>query len=304
MRWRVVLVAIGIWLCAAPAQAQTVRLAAPVDCLNNTGCGVGLRSVYGLDPSSVFVPLTVADAGVSALDDGAAEVAVAFSSNPQVSRPDIVTLRDDRAMIYPDRVVPVVRRKLLRRYGPRAREIRRRLNDASAALTTLALRGLNQAVIDGRLPEAVGGEFIDANGLADGARRRPGQRIVVGYMAFEENETLAHLYAEALRAGGFRVVVRSVGGLRPEAVRKLRRDRIDVYADYDGSLLRYLVGTAPERLKPGLRRTLGRIDAEPMRLARAQNRNVFVTKTETAGRLGLSRLSDLARFWPPARRTP
>ena len=61
MRWWVVLVAVGIWLCAAPAQAQAPRLAAPSDCLTNTGCGVGLRSVYGLDVRQVFVPLTIAD---------------------------------------------------------------------------------------------------------------------------------------------------------------------------------------------------------------------------------------------------
>jgi glycine betaine/choline ABC-type transport system substrate-binding protein len=244
--------------------------------------------------------LTIADAGISALDDGVAEVAVAFSSNPQVSRPDIVTLRDDRAMIYPDRVVPVVRRRLLRGYGKAAVDIRRRLNAASSALTTLALRGLNQAVIDGRLPEAVGGEFIDANGLGGVSSRREGKRIVVGYMAFAENETLAHLYAEALRAGGFRVIVRPVGGLRPQAVAKLRSRKIDLYPAYDGSLLRYLVGTSPARLKPGLTRTLARIGAEPLRLSRAQNRNVFVTKTDTASRLSLARISDLARYWQRA----
>jgi glycine betaine/choline ABC-type transport system substrate-binding protein len=300
MRWTAVFAAVVVGLWAAPAQAQAPRLAAPSDCLTNTGCGVGLRSAYGLDVRSVFVPLRVADAGISALDDGTAEVAVAFSSDPQVSRPDIVTLRDDRSMIYPDRVVPVVRRELLKGYGGAARELRRRLNAASAALTTLALRGLNQAVIDGRLPEAVGGEFIDANGLGGSERRRPGKRIVVGYMAFSENETLAHLYAEALRAGGFRVVVRPVGGLRPVAVRKLRRDQIDLYPAYDGSLLRYLVGTSPERLEAGLKRTLARIAVEPMRLSRAQDRNVFVTKTDTAQRLGLARISDLARYWQTA----
>jgi glycine betaine/choline ABC-type transport system substrate-binding protein len=298
MRALVAGVLIGFWLCAAPAQAQEVRLAAPSDCLVNPGCGVGLRSAYGLDVTSRFVPLAVADSGVTALDDGVAEVAVAFSSNPQVSRPDIVTLRDDRRMIYPDRVVPVVRRGLLRDYGrSAARDIRRRLNAASAALSTLRLRGLNQSVVDGRLPEAVGGEFIDANGLGGGERRRRGPRIVVGFMDFAENEMLAHLYAESLRTAGYRVTVRSVRGLRPAAVRQIRRDRIDIYPAYDGSLLRYLVGTSPQRLRPGLRRTLARIDVEPMRLSRAQNRNVFVTKTDTAARLGLSRLSDLTRYW-------
>ena len=71
---------------------------------------------------------------------------------------------------------------------------------------------------------------------------------------------------------------------------QLRRDHIDVYPAYDGSLLRYLVGTSSARLKAGLRRTLARIDAVPMRLSRAQNRNVFVAKSETAARLGIAKL--------------
>ena len=164
-------------------------------------------------------------------------------------------------------------------------------------MTTSALRGLNQAVDEGRLPEAVGGDFAEAYGLGIDRRRRRGPRIAIGYMDFAENQTLAYLFAEALRAGGYRVSVRSVGGLRPEAVARLRRDELDVFPAYDGSLLRYLVGTAPDRLAAGLRRTLARIGAEPMRLSRAQNRNVFVTRADTAARLGLTRVSDLARYW-------
>ena len=156
--------------------------------------------------------LKIADAGITALDDGSAEVAVAFSSNPLLSRPDLLVLRDDKRMISPDHVVPVVSTSLLKRYGP---ALRRPLNAASRLLSTLQLRGLNQQVIDGRLPEAVGGEFIDANGLGgDPARRRAGPRIVVGFQEFDENETLAYMYAAALRGAGFRVTVRSAGGFR------------------------------------------------------------------------------------------
>jgi glycine betaine/choline ABC-type transport system substrate-binding protein len=127
-----------------------------------------------------------------------AEVAVAFTSNPQLSRPDIVTLRDDRHMISPDHIVPVVRTSLLERYGP---ALRRRLDAVSRLLTTLQLRGLNQQVIDGRLPEAVGGEFVDSNALGGvPAHPRPGPRIVVGFQDFAENETLAYMYARRCAA--------------------------------------------------------------------------------------------------------
>jgi glycine betaine/choline ABC-type transport system substrate-binding protein len=287
---------------AAPASAQeTVRLAAPADCLTNPGCGPGLASVYGLDVSGVHVPLEVADEGIRALDDGIAEVAVAFSSNPEVSRPDVLTLDDDKDMVASDRIVPVVRSSLLRGYGRRARDIRRRLNAASAVLTTLALRELNQHVLDGRLPEAVGGEFVDANGLGGSAPRKRGPRIVVGFQDFAENETLAYMYAEALRAGGYRVRVRSVGGLRPQAVRLLRRGDIAMYPAYSGSLTSFL-GKRPDddsrllrRLKKALRE---KAHAQPLRLARGENRNVFVMKTDVAQRLGVDKISDLGRYWP------
>jgi subtilisin family serine protease len=281
--------AVGVLAAPAGAQSPAVRLAAPSDCVRNDNCIPGLKRVYAMDPTSVLVRLDVADAGVSALDDGVAEVAVAFSSNPQLSRPDILTLRDDRRMISDDHVVPVIRRSLLRRYGA---PLRRRINAASRLLSTLELRGLNQQVIDGRLPEAVGGEFADANGLGGEGRRRKGPRIRIGFQSFTENETLAYLYAGALRGAGFRVSVRETG-LRPQTVSALRRNRIDMWPGYSGSLLGYLGGRS-------LKRALARIGARPLAQSPAQDRNGFAMKRDVARRLGISSLSDLRRYWPPA----
>jgi glycine betaine/choline ABC-type transport system substrate-binding protein len=299
-----VLLAVALALPAtAIAQAPPVRLAAPSDCLTNPNCGVGLRSVYGLRVNDAFVKLTVADAGVSALDDGLGEVAVAFTSSPSVSRPDVLSLRDDKGLLKPDHVVPVVRSSTLRAYGrSAARDIRRRLDAASALISTRVLRSLNQMVADGRIPEAVGGEFVDANGLGGDRARRRGPRIVVGFQDFPENETLAYLYAEALRAGGYRVAVRSVGDFRSGAIRALRAGRIAVYPDYARSLLGFL-RHRPERatsIAAPLRSALARIGAEPQRFAPGQNRNVFVMKRDVATRLGISKLSDLGRYWPAA----
>src|SRR3954470_2212133 len=279
-----------LWVGDAGAQTPRVRFAAPASCPVNANCIPGFKRVYGVDPSPFYVRLTVADAGLQALDDGRAEVALAFTSDPELSRPDILTLRDDKHMISADHVVPVVRSSVLRRYG---RPLRRRLNDASGLLSTLGLRGLNQRVIDGRLPEAVGGEFVDANGLGGPARTRRGPRIVIGYQAFDENQTLAYLYAEALRGIGVRVRVRAVGGFRPGTVKAFRAGRIDIWPAYSGSLLGYLGG-------PSLRRALARIGATPLRRSPAQDRNGFAMKRDVARQLGVSKLSDLARYWPAA----
>jgi subtilisin family serine protease len=275
---------------SAGAQTPQVRLAASTNCPANVNCIPGFKRVYGVDPTSVYTPLAVADAGVQALDDGIAEVAVVFSSNPQLSRPDILRLRDDRGMISDDHIVPVIRRSRLLRYG---RPLRRRLNTASQLLSTRELRDLNQQVIDGRIPEAVGGEFADANGLGGPHKRRHGPRVRVGYQAFDENQTLAHFYAEALRGAGYRVRVKPVGGLRPEAVAAMREHRIDLWPGYSGSLLGYLGGS-------NLRRALKPIGAVPLRRSPAQDRNGFAMKRDTAGSLGISMLSDLKRYWPAA----
>ena len=285
---------VALWV--PDAASGQVRLAAPQDCLSNPNCGVGLRAAYGVDVRQVFVPLAVADAGVTALDDGIAEVAVAFSSSPAVSRPDVLELRDDRDLIGEDHIVPVIRRGLLRKYGRRARDIRRRLDDASRELNTLGLRRLNQQLEDGRLEAAVGAEFIDAHGLAGSGRRKPGPRITIGYQDFAENTMLAHLYAEALRTRGYRVRVRSAGGLRPAAVSALRKGRIDMWADYSGSLREHLARGS----RRGLATLLRRIGARPLRLAAAENKNVFVMKRDVAAQLGVSKLSDLKAHWPPA----
>src|SRR3954466_11375735 len=283
-----------LWVGDARAQAPRVRFAAPASCPVNANCIPGFRRVYRVDPSPFYVRLNVADAGLQALDDRRAEVALAFTSNPELSRPDILTLRDDRHMISADHVVPIVRRSVLRRYG---RALRRRLDNASGLLSTLELRALNQRVIDGRLPEAVGGEFVDANGLGGPARTRRGPRIVIGYQAFDENQTLAYLYAEALRGAGFRVRVRAVGGLRPETVKAFRAGRIDLWPGYSGSLLGYLGGQS-------LPRALARIGATPLRRSPAQDRNGFAMKRDVARQLGVSKLSDLARYWPCAATGP
>ena len=168
--------------------------AAPEDCLSNPNCGVGLEATYRAD------------------------IAVAFSSNPGVSRPAVLQLRDDRGMVGEDHVVPVIRRGLLAAYGRKARrDMRRRIDAASRELGTLDLRRLNQQLEDGQSPGAVGAEFIDDNGLGGDGGRKRGPRITIRYMGFAENTMLAHLYAEALRTRGYRVRVRAVGGLRPQA---------------------------------------------------------------------------------------
>ena len=287
-------------LPAAASAQQNVTLAAPSDCLTNPGCGAGLKRVYKLDVSKHFYSLTVADAGISALDDKVGQVAVAFSSNPNLTRADLLSLRDDKGMIGSDHVVPVIRRKSINRLG---KGLRRRLDTASSVLTTSSLQGLNGLVLDGRLAEAVGAEFSDANGLSNiAAKPKKNRRVIVGYMDFDESEILAHFYAEALRGAGFDARVKSVKGFRDEALSAIRKGTIDLYAGYSRSLAAFILKKqvlTPD-VRPDLTKALATIGARPAALAPATDQNVFVMKRDVAASLGISKISDLGKYWPKA----
>ena len=202
---------------AAPAQAQDtpLRLAAPADCSTNPNCAPGLKRLLRRRHHAHLVKLTDADAGIAALDDGLAEVAVAFSSDPELSRPDIVTLRDDKRMIGPDRRPGRAPARSLDRYG---RGLRRRLNAASRAADHARAARAQPA---GDRRAAARGRRRRVRRRQRARRRRQAQarpadrRRLPG---LHENETLAYLYAEALRAGGYPRHVAPAGGLRKETV--------------------------------------------------------------------------------------
>ena len=128
-------------------------------------------------------------------------------------------------------------------------------------LSTLELRGLNQQVIDGRLPEAVGGEFADANGLGGPARRRDGpadpDRLPV---VRRERDARAPLRGGAARRRLPRARARDDRAAARRRCAAMRRGRIDMWPGYSGSLRGYLGGRS-------LKRALARIGARPLRLS-------------------------------------
>jgi glycine betaine/choline ABC-type transport system substrate-binding protein len=290
---------------APPAGLPVPLLAAPGDCLTNPGCAPGLKRTYGVDVSSVLRPLDAAGAGVEALDQGLAQVAVVFSTNPEIARSDLLVLRDDKGMIGPENLVPVIRRGTLRALGPRrAREARRRLAAVSQVLTTGRLQDLNLALADGRDPEAVAGEFLETFRIAGGRPPARGPRIVIGHQDFDEQEIVASLYARALRAAGLRASAQRVGATG-KLLERLRANRIQAFVAYTSTLLQTLEpGARPSRagtaaaLRRAVTRRLGARALEP---APGQNANAFVMKREAARAYGVRRLSDLTRRWPVAR---
>lgn len=143
--------------------AKDLVFGGPPECAERPFCLVGLQSVYGLRFKELRALDAAGPATVGALEGGEIDVALLFTTTPQVAVKDFVLLADDRGLQPADNVVPVVRNDKAERYGDR---LTAALDAVSAALTTEQLRALNAAVdLEGRPVAEVASTWLDAHGL-------------------------------------------------------------------------------------------------------------------------------------------
>jgi osmoprotectant transport system substrate-binding protein len=139
--------------------SPTLVLGGPPECPQRQFCLPGLEARYGLRFKS-FVPL---DAGgpltVGALQGNEIDVALLFTTTPEVDTAGFVLLEDDLGLQPAENVVPVVRSSVAGRYGdPLAASV----DAVSAQLTSADLRGLNhQVAVEGRTPAAAARAWLD-----------------------------------------------------------------------------------------------------------------------------------------------
>jgi osmoprotectant transport system substrate-binding protein len=136
----------------------------PPECPGRAYCLPGLRQRYGLRFQS-FIPL---DAGgpltLQALEAGDIDVALLFSTDPDISTRHLVVLADDRRLQPAENITPLVSRDVVARYGAGLMAV---LNTVSARLDSASLRTLNaQAENTGRTPRQVAGRWLRAQGLS------------------------------------------------------------------------------------------------------------------------------------------
>jgi osmoprotectant transport system substrate-binding protein len=113
----------------APVAGQ-LTLGGPPECPKRPYCEIGLKKVYGV----TFGDFKSLDVGgpetVQALDAGAIDVAVLFSTNPVIQSKGWVILKDDKGLEAADNIAPVVRESVL------DDTIKSALDKVSQALTT------------------------------------------------------------------------------------------------------------------------------------------------------------------------
>ena len=144
--------------------ALRLTFGGPPECPERAYCLRGLRQVYGLR-FRAFIPL---DAGgpltLQALEAGDIGVALLFSTDPAITADHLVVLADDRGLQPAESVVPLVRRNVVARYGPRLLAV---LNTVSARLTTGSLRALDARVqLRGEDPRLVAESWLRTRRLA------------------------------------------------------------------------------------------------------------------------------------------
>lgn len=142
---------------------EDLVLGGPPDCPENPFCIPGLRDVYGVDLEDGFVSL---DGGgpltVEALAGGEIDVAILFSTNPQIAEEGWVVLEDDEGLINADNIIPVLTEELVDAYGD---DMATLVNSVSADLDTAQLTELNrQFEIELRDADEVAAEWLEENG--------------------------------------------------------------------------------------------------------------------------------------------
>jgi osmoprotectant transport system substrate-binding protein len=144
--------------------APRLTFGGPPECPERAYCLRGLRQIYGLR-FRAFVSL---DAGgpltLQALEAADIGVALLFSTDPAITADHLVVLADDRGLQPAESVVPLARRDVVTRYGPRLLAV---LNTVSARLTTGSLRALDARVqLHGKDPRLVAESWLRTQGLA------------------------------------------------------------------------------------------------------------------------------------------
>lgn len=254
-------------LMAATATAAVVSLA---------GCGSAGSSGTAAPPSSA------AGAGCA-----------------PVAGDNLVVLTDDKKLQNTDNVIPAINKKVS------SPQLIAALDKVSAALDTTKLIALNKAVdVDRKTSKAAAQDFVTANNITAGIQKGPGGKITVGAANFSESATLGSIYAQALAAAGYSVVVQTIGN-RELYEPALEKGQIDVVPEYAATLATFLSGKIDKNAKDpsssDLATTVTNLTALGAKVglvfgqaSQAQDQNAFAVTTAFADKYGVKTLSDLA----------
>ena len=285
----------------AATLAETFTFGSGEECPIEPYCLPGLEKSYGL----TFKNFVVTDPGglktIEALQSDRIQVGILFTTDPHVNADGLVLLEDDRHVQPAENITPILGEDVTAAYGA---DLADALNAVSATLTTSKLTQLNRQVqIEGETPEAAAASFLQEQRLTDlPDPPRTGPAIIVGSANFTESETLAQIYAQALRSAGFASELRLKIGNRDAYFPMLMNHEIDFIPEYLGSLVGYLGDSNDvsdtENAHSSLANRLQALGLVALNPAPAQNENAIAVSKTTADLHHLTKISDLGQRAP------
>jgi osmoprotectant transport system substrate-binding protein len=143
----------------APVAGELV-LGGPPACPENTFCIPGFKEVYGIEFKD-FRPLDEGGpATVAAVESGAVDVGLLFSTDPVITEKGFVALEDDKGSQPAGNIAPMIRQDVVND------EIRMLLNAVSAKITTENItEAIRQVSVEKRDVAEVATEFLQTAGL-------------------------------------------------------------------------------------------------------------------------------------------
>ncbi len=127
-----------------------------------------------------------------------------------------------------------------------------------------------------------------------------GTKIVVGEKDFPGAQLLSQLYGQALAAKGFKVSYKNLGATEV-TYPALKKGTIDLYGEYQGTLLTYLKGSPTADASAVNAELQTKVAADGVKASSASTAldvNGFYVTKATASKYNLSKLSDLTAVAP------
>jgi osmoprotectant transport system substrate-binding protein len=167
------------------------------------------------------------------------------------------------------------------------------------------LVALNKSTdIDRKTPVNVAKDFVSSKSLTTGLTKGSGN-VVVGAANFSENQTLANIYADVLKAAGFSATVQTVGN-RELYLPALEKGSLTVVPEYAGTLTEFINkkvngANAPPMASGDLDKTVQALTTLGTKVgltfgkpAEAADQNAFAVTKAFADKYSVTTLSDLA----------
>ncbi len=256
----------------------------------------GLAKTYDV----TFQSFKALDAGgpltINALKNGQIDAGDIFTTDPSIAANNFVVLEDPKNLYAAQNVLPLVNKAKV------TPGVTATLKAVSDVITTDDLVSLNEKVITEKQdPAAVAKAFLASKSLDTKGTQASGATLVVGSANFQENVTLAEIYAQALQAQGATVTTKLNIGSRETYIPGLEDGSIDLIPEYSGVLLQYFDKTATAEISDDVYAALtGSGTKVPSTLqvldqSQAQDKDAIVVTKETADKYGLKSIADLAK---------